>query len=209
MTGVIIAGFLVEIPYMPALKDTARVLYFHVPMSWIGVVAFFMSMIYSIKYLRSKDIINDIKAASAAQMGFVFCILATVTGSVWAKFTWGSFWNWDPRQTSIFILLLIYGAYFALRSSIDSPDRKARLSSVYAIIAFVTVPFFVFIMPRIVESLHPDPIVNSSGKIHMDGKMLTIFLTSLFTFTLLFFWIYNLKVRVEKLNYEKNKKDII
>ncbi|MCB0723979.1 MAG: cytochrome c biogenesis protein CcsA [Ignavibacteriae bacterium] len=209
MTGVIIAGFLVEIPYMPALKDTARVLYFHVPMSWIGVVAFFMSMIYSIKYLRGKDIINDIKAASAAQMGFVFCILATVTGSVWAKFTWGSFWNWDPRQTSIFILLLIYGAYFALRSSIDSPDRKARLSSVYAIIAFVTVPFFVFIMPRIVESLHPDPIVNSSGKIHMDGKMLTIFLTSLFTFTLLFFWIYNLKVRVEKLNYEKNKKDII
>ena len=209
MTGVIIAGFLVEIPYMPALKDTARVLYFHVPMSWIGVVAFFMAMIYSIKYLRGKDIINDIKAASAAQMGFVFCILATVTGSVWAKFTWGSFWNWDPRQTSIFILLLIYGAYFALRSSIDSPDRKARLSSVYAIIAFVTVPFFVFIMPRIVESLHPDPIVNSSGKIHMDGKMLTIFLTSLFTFTLLFFWIYNLKVRVEKLNYEKNKKDII
>ena len=132
MTGVIIAGFLVEIPYMPALKDTARVLYFHVPMSWIGVVAFFMSMIYSIKYLRSKDIINDIKAASAAQMGFVFCILATVTGSVWAKFTWGSFWNWDPRQTSIFILLLIYGAYFALRSSIDSPDRKARLSSVHS-----------------------------------------------------------------------------
>ncbi|MCB0722371.1 MAG: cytochrome c biogenesis protein CcsA [Ignavibacteriae bacterium] len=209
MTGVIIAGFLVEIPYMPALKDTARVLYFHVPMSWIGVVAFFMSMIYSIKYLRSKDIINDIKAASAAQMGFVFCILATVTGSVWAKFTWGSFWNWDPRQTSIFILLLIYGAYFALRSSIDSPDRKARLSSVYAIIAFVTVPFFIFIMPRIVESLHPDPIVNSSGKVNMDSKMLAIFLTSLFTFTLLFFWIYNLKVRVEKLNYEKNKKDII
>ena len=209
MTGVIISGLLVEIPYMPALKDTARVLYFHVPMSWIGVVAFFMSMIYSIKYLRSKDIINDIKAASAAQMGFVFCILATVTGSVWAKFTWGSFWNWDPRQTSIFILLLIYGAYFALRSSIDSPDRKARLSSVYAIIAFVTVPFFIFIMPRIVESLHPDPIVNSSGKVNMDSKMLAIFLTSLFTFTLLFFWIYNLKVRVEKLNYEKNKKDII
>lgn len=209
MTGVIISALLVEVPYMPALKDTARVLYFHVPMSWIGVVAFFMAMVYSIKYLRSSDIMNDIKASSAAQMGFIFCILATVTGSVWAKFTWGSFWNWDPRQTSIFILLLIYGAYFALRSAIDSPDRRARLSSVYAIIAFVTVPFFVFIMPRIVESLHPDPIVNSSGKIHMDGKMLAIFLTSLFTFTLLFFWMYNLKVRMEKLSYEKLKKDII
>jgi heme exporter protein C len=142
-------------------------------------------------------------------MGFIFCILATVTGSVWAKFTWGSYWNWDPRQTSIFILLLIYGAYFALRSSIDAPERKARLSSVYAIIAFVTVPFFVFIMPRIVESLHPDPIVNSSGKVNMDSKMLAIFLTSLFAFTLLFFWMYNLKVRMEKIYYEKLKRDII
>src|SRR5690606_22869387 len=150
MTGVILAAFLVDIPYMPALKDTARVLYFHVPMSWIGFVAFLMAMVYSIKYLRTKNIDNDIKASAAAQMGFIFCILATLTGAVWAKFTWGSFWNWDPRQTSIFILLLIYGAYFALRSSIDVPDRKARLSSVYAIIAFVTVPFFMFIMPRIV-----------------------------------------------------------
>lgn len=209
MTGVIVAAFLVDIPYMPALKDTARVLYFHVPMSWIGVVAFFMSMIYSIKYLRSSDITNDIKASSAAQMGFIFCILATLTGSVWAKFTWGSFWNWDPRQTSIFILLLIYGAYFALRSSIDVPERKARLSSVYAIIAFVTVPFFIFIMPRMVESLHPDPIVNASGKVNMDSSMLAIFLTSLFAFTLLFFWMYNLKVRAEKIYHEKLKRDII
>ena len=207
ITGVIIAGIVVDIPYIPALKDTARVLYFHVPMSWIGVVAFLMSMIYGVKYLRSGNLEYDIKSVSAAQMGFIFCILATVTGAVWAKFVWGAFWNWDPRQTSIFILLLIYGAYFALRSSIDSPERKARLSSVYAILAFVTVPFFVFIMPRIVESLHPDPIINSEGKIKMDSSMLAIFLTSIFAFSLLFVWMYNLKVRAEKIFHKISNKE--
>ncbi len=161
ITGVIIAGILVDIPYIPALKDTARVLYFHVPMSWIGVVAFLMSMIYGVKYLRTSEMENDIKSVSAAQMGFIFCILATVTGAVWAKFAWGAFWNWDPRQTSIFILLLIYGAYFALRSSIDSPERKARLSSVYAILAFVTVPFFVFLMLKLVDSFYMYLIIVS------------------------------------------------
>jgi len=154
-------------------------------------------------YLWKKEEIYDIKAVSAASLGFMFCILATVTGSLWAKFSWGSFWNWDPRETSIFILLLIYGAYFSLRSAIENEEQKAKLSSVYSIIAFVTVPFFIFIMPRIVASLHPDPIINNRGKIDMDSTMMIIFMASLIGFTMLFFWIYNMKVRLEKLRMEK------
>jgi len=200
---VIILGLALPIPDIPALGDKARVLYFHVPMSWISVLAFFMSMWYSIRYLKTRDINYDIKSYSSAQLGFLFCILATATGSLWAKFSWGSFWNWDPRQTSIFILLLIYGAYFALRSAIESEDQRAKLSSVYAIIAAVTVPFFVFIMPRIVESLHPDPIINTQGKINMDSSMLTIFLSSLVGFTMFYLWMLNLKIRIEKLIYKK------
>lgn len=138
---VIVAGIVLPIPNIPALGDKARVLYFHVPMSWISVVAFVMSLWYAVRFLKSKEISYDIKSFSAAQLGFLFCILATATGSLWAKFNWGSFWNWDPRQTSIFILLLIYGAYFALRSAIDAEEQKARLSSVYAIIAGITMPF--------------------------------------------------------------------
>jgi heme exporter protein C len=169
-------------------------------MSWIAVLSFLMSMINSVKYLRKRDVIFDLKAYSTAEVGFIFTILATVTGSLWAKFNWGSFWNWDPRETSIFILLLIYGAYFSLRSAIENPEQKAKLSSVYSIIAFVTVPFFVFIMPRIVESLHPaDSIVDSRGKINMNPVMLSIFLFSLMSFTFLYFWILNVKVRSEKL----------
>ena len=207
---VLIGTYLVPIPVIPGLYDKARIIYLHVPMSWIAVLSFLLSMINSVQYLRKRDLIYDIRSNSAAEVGFLFTILATVTGSLWAKFNWGSYWNWDPRETSIFILMLIYGAYFSLRSAIDNYEQKAKLASVYAIIAFVTVPFFIFIMPRIVESLHPaDSIVDSRGKITMDPVMLTIFLFSLFSFTLLFFWILNVKIRMEKLRFIRIQKNNI
>lgn len=203
LTGVVIAAFLVPIPNIPALGEKARILFLHVPTAWLSVVAFLISMIYSVIYLKKRDILADVKAYSSAEIGFLFCILATVTGSIWAKFSWGSFWNWDPRETSIFILLLIYGAYFSLRSAIDNPEQKAKLSSVYSIIAFITVPFFIFIMPRLVETLHPDPIINDRGKINMSSNMQIIFFSSLIGFTLLFFWLLNVKVRLENLKVKK------
>jgi heme exporter protein C len=129
----------------------------------------------------------------------MFCILATVTGSLWAKFNWGSFWNWDPRETSIFVLLLIYCAYFALRSAVDVSEKRAALGAVYSILAGITVPFFIFIMPRILDSLHPDPIINTRGKIDMNPTMLIVFLASLAGFTALYFWMWNLKVRLERI----------
>lgn len=183
-------------PLAEGLGEYTRILYFHVPSAWITVLAFLINAIFSIMYLKKRDIKLDLIAESAGQMGFLFCVLATVTGSVWAKMSWGSFWNWDPRETSIFILLLIYAAYFALRSAIDQPDRRAALSSVYSILAFVTVPFFVFIVPRIYSSLHPDPLVNTQGKIHMESKMLTTFLSSMFGYTVLFFWMFKRKVDI-------------
>lgn len=204
MTAVICFAILYPIPYIPALGDRARVLYFHVPTAWVTVLAFLMSMIYSIQYIRHKDILYDYKASASAGLGLLFCILATITGAVWAKFNWGAFWNWDPRQTSIFLLLLIYGAYFALRSAVESEETRAKLASVYAILSFITVPFFIFILPRIVESLHPDPIINSRGKINMDTGMLLIFLSSLAGFTALFYWMLNLKIRLAKIELSKN-----
>lgn len=207
---VLVGTYLVPIPVIPGLYDKARIIYLHVPMSWIAVLSFLLSMINSVQYLRKRDLIYDIRSNSAAEVGFLFTILATVTGSLWAKFNWGSYWNWDPRETSIFILMLIYGAYFSLRSAIDNYEQKAKLASVYAIIAFVTVPFFIFIMPRIVESLHPaDTIVDSRGKITMNPVMLSIFLFSLFSFTLLFFWILNVKIRMEKLRFIRIQKNNI
>src|SRR5512141_1449907 len=138
-----------EYPVIPGLEEKARIIFFHVPTAWLSVLAFVSSMIYAIRYLRKRDPDDDIKSASAAGIGFLFCFLATVTGAIWAKFSWGTYWNWDPRQTSIFVLLLIYGAYFALRSAVEVEEKRATLAAVYSVIAAVTVPFFTFIMPRI------------------------------------------------------------
>lgn len=186
-------------PVIPGLEEKAKIIFFHVPTSWLTVIAFFMSLIYSVKYLRKKDLNDDLKAYSAAQLGIVFCILATVTGSIWAKFSWGSFWHWDPRETSIFILLLIYGAFFALRSAIETEEKRASLSSVYLIISFLTVPFFIFIMPRIMTGLHPGSADDTnSGPVvdfQMNANMMLVFYVSLAAFTILYFWMW-------KLNYK-------
>ena len=188
-----------EFPLIPGLEENAKIIFFHVPTAWLTVVAFLVSTVYSFKYLRRKNLDDDAKAYSSAQLGMVFCILATVTGAVWAKFAWGSFWSWDPRQTSIFALLLIYGALFALRSSIESEEKRATLSSVYSLIAFFTVPFFIFIMPRIMKGLHPGsaddtnagPVVNFK----MNSSMFLIFFLSLIGFTILYFWMWRLSYK--------------
>lgn len=201
-----------EYPLIPGLEENAKIIFFHVPTSWLTVIAFFMSTYFSIKYLRKKNIVDDAKAYTSAQLGMIFCILATVTGAVWAKFAWGSFWSWDPRQTSIFAILLIYGALFALRSAIEDEQKRATLSAVYSSIAFVTVPFFIFIMPRIMKGLHPGsaddsttgPLVNFK----MNGNMQVVFYLSLLGFTLLYAWMWDIGYRsyLLKEKIEKSEK---
>ncbi len=195
------------LPFVPQLGEQIRIMNFHVPSAWVAVVAYLLSMFYSIKYLKNRRFEDDEIASSSAFLGTIFAILATVTGMIWAKFNWGSFWNWDPRQTSIFVLLLIYFAYFVLRQSIENYETKARLSSVYSIIAFVTVPFLVFIMPRLLEGNHPGSANSPNiGPIlsPQEGSLSLLqtfgFSFGFLSFTLLFFWILNLKIRFTKLN---------
>ena len=216
ITVVIIAGFAIplsaspssffEFPLIPGLEEKARNIFFHVPTAWTTVLAFLVSMFYGIRYLRKKNQDDDLKSVTSAGLGFLFCILATVTGALWAKFNWGSFWNWDPRQTSIFVLLLIYGAYFALRSAIEVEEKRATLSAVYSIIAGLTVPFFIFIMPRMMGGLHPGAKGDSSGSGPLfESKMMAtnmrvFFYLSLLGFNLLYVWLFNLRLRVARLD---------
>lgn len=197
MSAMIITSFLTTAP-QEQIGEASRVFYYHIPQAWICVVAFAMSMIYSIRYLRSRRIVEDDRANMAASLGLVFCILATVSGSIFAKVTWGSFWNWDPRETSVFILLLIYGAYFALRGAVEVEERRAVLSAAYSIFAFVTVPFLIFVVPRMVPSLHPsDSIVDENISFTMGPVVRTIFFASLALFTALYFWMFSLACRVQ------------
>ncbi|MBI1796530.1 MAG: cytochrome c biogenesis protein CcsA [Candidatus Eisenbacteria bacterium] len=196
--GWIVAGFLWA-PLVPVLGETTRVLYFHIPAAWVTVLALGWSMLHSILYLKRRDMDHDHQAAAAAEIGILFCVAATISGSIWAKAMWGSYWNWDPRETSIFFLLLTYAAYLALRAAIDPGERRARLSAIYSAIAFVSVPFLIFVVPRIYFSLHPDPIINPRGKLDMDPKIRTVFYAMLIGFTGLFFWIQSLRVRIARL----------
>ncbi|CUS86341.1 heme exporter protein C [Candidatus Kryptobacter tengchongensis] len=210
--GVItVLAFIIPIGFIPGLGERARIIFLHVPSAWLSVIAFFVSMLYGIRYLKSKDIYNDIKSVASAEIGFLFCFITTITGSIWAKFNWGSFWNWDPRETSIFVLLLIYGAYFVLRSAIEIEERKATLSAVYSIIAFVTVPFFIFIMPRIMPGLHPGSKGDPEGagpvvSFKMDPNMRILFFASLIGFTLVYLWIFSLRSRTEILKIKIENK---
>jgi len=196
--GWIVAAFLWA-PLVPTLGETTRVLYFHIPSAWVTVLALGWSMVHSLIYLWRRNPENDHQAAAAAEIGLLFCVAATISGAFWAKAMWGAYWNWDPRETSIFFLLLIYAAYLALRSAIDQPERRARLAAVYSAIAFVSVPFLIFVVPRIYFSLHPDPILNARGKIDMDPRIRVVFFALLAGFTVLFFWVQSLRVRVARL----------
>jgi len=206
MTGAICAAFLLSGP-ASGLGEFVRAIYFHIGCAMATVAAFLTSCVYSAGVLRGGGDASDIRAESAARLGLVFCVLATVTGSALAKNTWGSYWNWDPRETSIVALMLIYMAYFALRAAIEDPDKRARLSAVYAILAFFTVPFLVFIAPRVTEGLHPSPIIptkrQESG---MDSEMRLILMFTGVAFILLFARLQTLTVRVQTLIL-KNKEE--
>jgi heme exporter protein C len=192
----VLLGAFIYAPAAMGLGDLSRIIYFHVPLAWVGVLAYFVSMINSVGYLRKNNILYDLKAAVNAEIGLIFTIMATVTGAIFARNTWGVYWNWDPRQTSIFVLFLIYGSYFVLRSAVEDEEKRARFASVFSIFAFTSVPFLVFIIPRVYATLHPDPILNLQPGIQMDSKMFFVFLASLVGFTGIYVWMANLGSRL-------------
>ncbi len=176
-TGVIYAVFYL-VPPAAGLGNLVRLAFFHIPVAWVSVLAFMVAALTAGLYLKTRRPWYDCVSASSARLGFVFCLLATVSGAVFAKLTWGAYWNWDPRQTTVFILLLIYGAYLALRAAIAEEERRAPIAAVYALLAFITVPFLVFVIPRLYFSLHPEPVLNSAGQVDMEPVMLYVLLAA-------------------------------
>lgn len=206
LSAVIVGAFL----YAPLAKgfigQSSRILFFHVPLAWTSFIAFFVAAFWSIRYLMGRRMEHDRAAAAAVEIGFVFCFLATVTGALWARIMWGAYWNWDPRQISIILVLIFYGAYLALRGAVPDEEKKARLAAVYAVIGAVVTPFFFFIVPRITFSLHPDSVINARGKIDMDSKMLQVLLAAFVGEVALFFWMHNLDWRLRNL-FARRERD--
>jgi heme exporter protein C len=196
------AGFLGSVPVKPILNETIRNLYFHVAMWFVMMILFIVSVVHSIRYLRNNKPIHDIYAVEYARSGIVFGILGLLTGSVWAKYTWGDFWSNDPKQLGAAIALLIYLAYFVLRNSLTDMDKSARISAVYNVFAFAMLFPTIWIIPRLVESLHPggmgNPAFNTKD---IDSRMRLIFYFGAIPgWTLLGVWISSIRIRLQKLS---------
>ncbi len=198
MPATIILAF-IWAPSAENLGDLSRIIYFHVPLAWVSVLAFVVSGILSILYLldkRKRFHRLDEKAYNSAVIGLVFSILTVIIGSFWAKVSWGSYWNWDPRETSIVIILLVYIAYFSLRSALAGNENKGKIGSAYLILAMMILPFLIFIVPRIYDSLHPTTIINVDKKVYLDDQMLITLLISMLSFSILYIYIFHLMNRI-------------
>jgi heme exporter protein C len=195
----VIAGFLGSVPALPILDETIRNLYFHVAMWMAMMILFIVSVIYSIKYLRTNNHIFDIYALEYAKGGILFGCLGLVTGSVWARYTWGAFWSNDPKQLGAVIALLIYFAYLVLRNSMMDMDKRARIGAVYNIFAFAMLFPTIWIIPRMVESLHPGGMGNPAFDTNdIDSRMRVVFWPGAVPgWTLLGVWIVTLRIRLQ------------
>ena len=177
------------VPPAEGLGNYVRIAFFHIPTAWVAVVAFFGAAYWGARYLKTRELHYDAKSARSAILGLIFTLMATVSGAVFSKLTWGAYWNWDPRQTTIFVLLLIYAAYVTLRMTMRDERARASSSAVYALFSFIAVPFLVFILPRMFFSLHPSPVLNETGRIDMDAVMLGTLMLALIDMTLIYIWL--------------------
>jgi len=172
------------------MGEVQRIFYFHVPSAWVGFLAFFVTLCMSIAFLRTGDLKWDKVSAASVEVGLVFTVMAIVSGSIWARPAWNTWWTWDPRLTTYTILALIYVAYLMLRQGVEDPGRRARFASVYGIVGFISVPLTFFSI-RWWRTIHPVVIGNATatsiGGFDMTPPMLQVFFFSLFAFTVLYF----------------------
>jgi heme exporter protein C len=198
----VIAGFLVEVPHLPILHETIRNLYFHVCMWFSMMFIFTVSLVYSIKYLMKPEEDSDIVASESVNTGVIFALLGLITGSLWAKYTWGAWWINDPKLNGAAITVLSYFAYIVLRSSIDDEQKKARISAVYNVFAYVMMLVFVMIYPRLsgVDSLHPGNGGNPGFNAYaLDYHMRIVFYPAVIGWVLLCAWIASINIRLERI----------
>jgi heme exporter protein C len=175
-----------------------RIIYFHVPCAWLSMLAFGVTMAGSIGYLVRGERRWDSLAVSSAEIGIAFTLAAIASGSIWAKPAWNAWWTWDPRLTTYTIVLLLYIAYFMLRSAMEDPARRARFAAVYGIFAFISVPITFFSI-RWWKTIHPVLIANAQNTENwgLSEHMRPVFFFSLATFTLFYVVLLLHRLRLE------------
>jgi len=183
--------------YAPAEKemgDIQRIFYFHVPLAWIAFLSFFVVFLGSILYLWKRDIKWDFLAHASGEIGVLFTTLVLITGPIWARPVWGTWWIWEPRLTASLVLWFTYLAYLLIRSYAGEASRGARFAAVLGIIGFVNVPI-VYLAVELGRTLHPPELVSD-----LAGSMLLTLLVSIAAFTVLYVVLLSLSVSGKRLN---------
>ena len=186
-----------KFPYRNILNETIRNTFFHVAIWFAMFFLMIMSMVQSIFYLRNNAFVHDIKASSYASVAIIFGFVGLATGSIWAKYTWGTYWTSDVKLNMTAIAILIYCAYWVLRGSIKDVDSKARISAAYNIFAFFMLIPLIFIIPRMTDSLHPGNGGNPAlGGEDLDNTLRAIFYPAIIGYSMLGYWISQLFIRL-------------
>jgi len=175
-----------------------RIFYVHVPSMWVAFFAFGLAALCSAVYLWLRDERLDMAAVSAAEGGIIFTTAGLVTGSLWGRVAWGTYWEWDPRLTLTLLLWFIYLGYFMVRASTEDPERGRRLSAVIAIVGALDIPL-IHVSVLWFRSLHPQPVVlDTRQPLNLDSDMLMTLMVGLLAFTVLFLGIMGFRFGLER-----------
>lgn len=175
----------------------AKIVFVHVPLAIISFVAFVVAAVFSIAYLRTLSLRWDVLSYATIEVAWLYALLATVTGAYFSRLAWGAWWSWDPRQTTMFMVLLTYTAYLLVRGAIEDDERRASISAVYAILGAVASLFLYWVVPYLPTiqetSLHPSGIVARGG---LDVSYRLVLSLSLLSMALLFSQLVRLRAAV-------------
>lgn len=178
-------------PLEKTMGSVQKIFYFHLPLAFSAFLSFFVAFIAGIMYLRTRRQIWDARLAASVEIGVVLTTLVLITGSLWGKPIWNTYWTWDPRLTTSLILWFIYASCLILRSAVEEEGKRATYSAVMAIVGFVDVPI-VFLSARLWRSIHPTVIRSDS--VGLESSMLITLLACMVA--MLTFWIGLYKFRV-------------
>ncbi len=197
LSGLVDPGWSFRFPYRSILHETIRNTFFHITLWFSMFIMLGTGVFYAIRYLKYRRVNDDLKSRALTSVSVLFGLLGLITGSIWARFTWGTWWTPDVKLNMTAVAMLIYLAYFVLRSSIKDQDQEARLASVYNVFAFVALIPLVFVIPRLTDSLHPGSGGNPAlGGEDLDNTLRLVFYPAILGFTLLGIWMTSLYYRI-------------
>ncbi|PYQ14876.1 MAG: cytochrome C assembly protein [Acidobacteria bacterium] len=182
------------VPNEVTMGAVQRIFYFHVPSAWVAFLGFFVVFVASTLYLTTRQLVWDTLAHAAAELGVLFCAIVLLSGPIWARPAWGTWWTWEARLTTTLVLELVFVAYLVLRSQAESRDQAARLAAVVGIVGFLDVPLIYFSV-KLWRGHHPI-VFKSGGGEGLEPAMLKTFMLCMFTFTLFFSLLLALRFRL-------------